>query len=180
MLSHCSLKQSSGGMYSAPLRISCSSVVSFCTLPRSFGNSPFLGQGQEHGEQNGGVRGVVGHNGNGDLVQWDAPEQLVHILYGVDTDSGHADPADGHGIVGIVHLNSGQIKEDIEPGGPVIEHELHPLVGVFRGAEPGQLAHGEVATSVHVGMDAPGERLLSWVAQVCLVLQVGAGKGGEN
>jgi hypothetical protein len=118
-----------------------------------------LGHGKVHGHEHGS--GAVDGQRDGDLVEVDTVECLLHVEQRVDR---HADPADLAGCHLVVRVETDlgrQVKGDVETDLAVGDQPLEALVGLARGTEAGVLAHGERPLAVHQGVDAAGERVLT-------------------
>ncbi len=81
-------------------------------------------------------------------------EENFHVCEGADGHAAFADFAFGERVVGVVAHQRGQVKGSGEAGLPLREEITEALVGIFRGAEAGELAHGPKAAAVHGGMNA--------------------------
>ncbi len=71
-------------------------------------------------------------------------------------------------MIGVVAHERGQIEGDGEAGLALREQITKALIGVFGGAEAGELAHGPEAAAIHGGMNAAGVRRLARVAEIFL------------
>ncbi len=82
------------------------------------------------------------------------------------------------GVVGIVAHEGGEIESGGEARLAVSEEIAKALVGVFGGAEAGELAHGPEAGAVHGGVNAAGVGRLAREAEVAGGIPVGEVGGG--
>jgi hypothetical protein len=124
----------------APGDVFLEDVVLDCSLERGPGNFAFFGQGQIHGQEDGG-RGVDGH-GHADLVQGDAPEEELQVAEGAYGHSHPADFAPGPGMVGIQADLGGQVEGDAQAGLSLRKQIAVAAVRFLGGPEPGVLPHG--------------------------------------
>ena len=92
----------------------------------------------------------------GDVGQRNFVEEDFHVGEGTDGDTAFADFAFGEGVVGVVAHERGQIEGGGEAGLALREEIAETRVGVFGGAEAGELAHGPQAAAMHGGVNAAG------------------------
>ena len=127
-----------------------------------------LGHAHVLGEHDRGRR-VHRHRG-GDLVERDAPEQVLHVGQRVDGDALAADLAQRAGVVRVVAHQGGHVEGGREAGLAVLEQVAEPPVGLLGGAEAGELAHRPGPAAVHRLVDAAGERVAAGITQVAVVV----------
>ena len=117
--------------------------------PGLLADSHVLGQ-----SDNGGT--VDGHR-RGHRAQVDAGEQVLHVGQRVD---GHTSPPHlayrPHFVVGVSPHQGRHVERGGQARSAVAQDVLEPSVGVDRGAEAGEHAHGPQPAAVHLGIDAPG------------------------
>ena len=119
----------------------------------------FFGDGQIHRPDDRGG-GIDGHRG-GDVGERNLVEEHFHVRQGADGHAAFADFAFGERMVGVVAHQRGQIEGDGKAGLALREQIAEALVGVFGGAEAGELAHGPEASAIHRGMNAARVRRLA-------------------
>ena len=83
-------------------------------------------------------------------------EENFHVGERTDGDAAFADFAFGERVVGVVAHQRRQIERGGEAGLALCEQIAKALVGVFGGAEAGELAHGPEAAAIHRGVNAAG------------------------
>ena len=113
-----------------------------------------LGHRDVHGHGNGGWT-VDGHRG-GDLVQFYAREQVLHVGQAVHRNSCSADFADRPLVVGVAAHEGGHVERSGQPGSPGSQQGVEPGIGVSRGAESREHPHGPQLAAVPGGIKPPG------------------------
>ena len=111
-------------------------------------------------------RRTVDRHRSRDAIHRDLGHEQLHVLAARDRDADLPDLAHAVRVVGVVAHQRREVERDRQARLPVIEQELEALVGLRRGAEAGELAHGPQTTAVHGRMNAARERELSGPAQV--------------
>src|SRR5919112_561044 len=104
-------------------------------------------RGNSAAQEDGG-RGVDGH-GSRDVFKGDAVEEVAHVEDGVYSDPNLADLAPGERVIGVAAHLCGQVEGDRETGLAGLYEVLKTLVRLFGGAEPGVLAYGPGAATIH-------------------------------
>ena len=157
--------QPHGGLWRVDVRVACNVLLEYVVL----GGPAQLLAGEAlrlaHGDivcQQGRGGGVDGHRG-AHLAQWYPPKGGHHVA---DRRDGHAHLAHlalGLGRVGVVPYLGGQVEGHGQPGLPLLQHELEPLVGEARVPESGVLPHGPEAVPVHAGVYPAGIWVLAGI-----------------
>ena len=117
-------------------------------------------------------RPVDGHGGR-DLVKRDAAEQVLHVRQRRDRHAALPHLALGAGMIGVVAHQRREVERDGEPRLTVLQQELVPLICVFRGAEPRELAHRPQPAAVHRRVNTARERIRARPAELPLVVEAG-------
>src|SRR5258706_7438400 len=71
-------------------------------------------------------------------------------------------------MIGVVAHQGRQIKSSGKPGLSLREQIPEALVGIFGGAESGELPHGPQAPAMHCGMNAARVRRLAGIAKIAV------------
>ncbi len=100
-------------------------------------------------------------------------EERLHVGERCDRHAALPHLAERQRVVGVAAHQRGQVERHAEPGAAAPQQFLVPGVGVFRGAEPGELPHRPQLAAVARGMDAPRVGEAPGIVQVARV--VGAG-----
>ena len=116
-----------------------------------------------HGDvqrQQNRCRRIDGHR-CGNLGQFDAIEQALHVFDGIDGDADLADFAHGQRMIGVEADLRGQIKGNRESGRSIRQQIFVALVRFLGVAHAGVLAHGPEAAAVHGGLHAAREGIFA-------------------
>ena len=106
-------------------------------------------------------------------VERNPGEQVDHVVEGVDRHPLDPHLAQAAGVVGVEPHQGRHVERGREPGLAVVEQVAKALVGLLRGAEPGELAHRPQPPAVHRRIDAARVGRLSGEAQVPLRVPLG-------
>ena len=117
--------------------------------------------------------GRVDGHGSGDVAQGNLVEEHFHVGQGADGHATFADFAFGERMVRVVAHQGRQIESGGEPGLTLGEQIAEAGVGVLRGAEARELAHGPQARAVHRGMNAARIRRNAGQTQVTFGIPTG-------
>ena len=109
-----------------------------------------LGDRQEHTEHRDGR--MVDGEGDADLVQGNRVKQLVHVSYGVDSDTQPSHLPIGQIVIGVVSGQSWVVEVGAQARLSMVQQESEPLVGGTGRTEPGDLAPRPWPAAVHGGV----------------------------
>ena len=152
--------------------------TSFCTVPDSLRMSRTLPPRHRHVQgQQDRRRRIDGHRCR-DFRQFDAVEQALHVLDGVDRHTHLAHLARGQRMIRIQPDLRGQIEGHREARGAIRQQIFVALVRFLGVAHARILAHGPEAAAVHGGLYAAGEGIFAGIANFAFVvgaLEIGRG-----
>lgn len=173
-----------GGLWGVDELVLCvelfEDVVLECAAECVPGDVELFGHREVHGPDDAG--GAVDRLRNSHLVDGDVFVEAVHVFDGVDCDAALADLADGEHVIRVAAHECGEVEGGGEAGIGFggcfcgFEEVLESCVGVVRGAEAGELAHGPESGEVAVGEEASCVGELAGVVDVAIEVLEGGGE----
>ena len=142
-----------------------------------------LGRDQHHAED--GHRRPADRHRRGDVLQWDAVEEDVHVGGGVDRDPAVADLAEALGVVGVAAHQGRHVEGHAQAPSAAAEDHPVALVGLLGVAEARELPDRPRAAAVSRRVEPARERELAGPLRFGTVcgavrrLHLHAGQGGE-
>ena len=129
-----------------------------------------LGSNEVHREQDDG--GPADRHRGGDIPEWDAVEELLHVGDRIDRHAAVADLPFRARVVGVAPHKRGHVERDRQPGPAAAEQ--HPVALVRRAhvAEPRELPDRPQAAAVSGGVDAARVREMTRRTDVLLEVDV--------
>ncbi len=100
-------------------------------------------------------------------------EEEFHVRKGTDRHAALADFSFGKRMVGVVAHERGEIEGYGQARLSLCEEVAEAAIGVFGGAEAGELSHGPEARAIHRRVNAARVGRLAWGAEIALRVPIG-------